>query len=84
VVVVIGNLTINTNDIPDEMLLPFDKAMDRGLNYYVAIVNTVANASHTLGNGMITSIDSVKYTDQPLRSNQKYRAFVRVYSAHVC
>jgi len=82
VVVIIGGLLSgDPNDVPDDTLLPFDESE---LNYYVAIVSTAANSSHTLGNGVTTSINSVDYYDQPLSSNKKYTAFVRVYSAHVC
>ena len=79
VVVVIGDLSDDTTDIPDGNLLPYREALDNKLNYYVAIRGTVANISHTLGTGMTIG----GYYNQPLRSNQKYGVFVRVYSAHV-
>ncbi|XP_065904635.1 receptor-type tyrosine-protein phosphatase S-like isoform X2 [Dysidea avara] len=78
VVVVIGDLSDDTTDIPDGNLLPYREALDNKLNYYVAIRGTVANISHTLGTGMTIG----GYYNQPLRSNQKYGVFVRVYSAH--
>ena len=81
VVVVIGDLSDDTNDIPDGNLFH----MDNRLNYYVAIVGTVTNNSLTLGNRMLTSLDSVEYYyNQPLKYNQKYSYFIRIYSQCVC
>lgn len=85
VVVVKGDLSVDTTDIPDEDLLPYDTAMNRGLNYYVAIASTVANSSHTLGSDMkTTDTNGIEYSNKPLRGGQHYRAFVRIYSKHVC
>ena len=79
-VVVIGDLSDNTTDIPDEILLPYREALDNKLNYYVAIVGTVTNNNLTLGNGVTTSVDSVEYYyNQPLNHSQIYSYFIRVY-----
>ncbi|XP_065904641.1 uncharacterized protein [Dysidea avara] len=81
VVVVIGDLSDNTTDIPDGKLLPYREALDNKLNYYVAIVGTVTNNNLTLGNGMTTSVDTLEYYyyNRPLNHSQIYSYFIRVY-----
>ena len=84
--VVIGELPSEfstPHDIPDDQLLPYNEATQRGYNYYVATGGHMANTSHILGNGESRIVGSTEYSNVRLTSDQQYSYFVRVYSKHV-
>lgn len=86
VVVVIGSLPSayrTPSDIPDNQLLPYDDAMRRGFNYYIATGGSSVNSSHTLGNEERITVDSVEYYNKRFTPDQQYSYFVRFYSQHV-
>ena len=86
VVVVIGSLPSTftaPRDIPDNQLLPYDKAAMREYNYYVATGGRLVNDTHVLGNGKTITIDSTEYYNRHLNPDQQYSYFVRIYSKHV-
>ena len=86
VVVVIGNLPeqfATPSDIPDNQLLPYDEAIERGYNYYVATGGIMGNTNHTLGDGEEITLNSIEYHNQRLTAEQRYSYFVRIYSKYV-
>ena len=85
-VVVIGDLPSEFSaprDIPNEQLLPYGEATDRGYNYYVATGSDSPQSSHILGNEEAYTVDSREYYNAALIPDQEYSYFLRIYSKHV-
>ena len=86
VVVVIGSLPTSfatPSDIPDDQLLPYDEAMEKGYNYYIATGGQLVSSSHTLGDEKTSTVNSTEYYNKRLTRDQQHSYFIRVYSKYV-
>ena len=79
-----GAMNMNTRTaVPDGMLRPYD-SNDNQMTFYAAASINVGDYQRTfiIGDGQSYTRNNVVFMNSPLRGNQQYVFFVRLYSSN--